>query len=114
MHALSIIPPRYQSIPLWRTYGRYRKQMKKRGYSRTLYNQRNKNETIMSVIKRLFGERLISRLTRTQNRELSFRCIAYNMHRLTNLVIITMVSTEPHRSSLQLSFLHLKQHGTLQ
>jgi hypothetical protein len=75
---------------------RYRKQMKKRGYSRTLYNQRNKNETIiMSVIKRLFGECLISRLTRTQNRELSFRCIAYNMHRLTNLVIITMISTEP-------------------
>ena len=72
MHALSIIPPRYQSVPLWRTYGRYRKQMK-RGYSRTLYNQRNKNETIMSVIKRLFGECLISRLTRTQNRELSFR-----------------------------------------
>ena len=74
---------------------RYRKQMKKRGYSRTLCNQRNKNETIMSVIKRLFGECLISRLTRTQNRELSFRCIAYNMHRLTNLVIITMISTEP-------------------
>jgi hypothetical protein len=44
--------------------------MKKRGYSRTLYNQRNKNETIiMSVIKRLFGECLISRLTRTQNTE---------------------------------------------
>jgi hypothetical protein len=34
-------------------------------------------------------------LTRTQNRELSLRCIAYNMHRLTNLVIIAMVSTEP-------------------
>jgi hypothetical protein len=32
--------------------------MKKRGYSRTLYNQRNKNETIMSVIKRLFGWRM--------------------------------------------------------
>jgi hypothetical protein len=61
----------------------------------TLYNQRNKNETIMSVIKRLFGECLISMLTRTQNRELSFRCIAYNMHRLTNLVIMVMVSTEP-------------------
>ena len=98
LHALSIIPPRYQSVPLWRTYGRYRKQMK-RGYSRTLYNQRNKNETvIMSVIKRLFGECLISRLTRTQNRELSFRCIAYNMHRLTNIMIITMISTEPEIS----------------
>jgi Transposase DDE domain len=49
MHALSIIPPRYQSVPLRRTYGRYRNQMKKRGYSRILYNQRNKDETIMSV-----------------------------------------------------------------
>src|SRR5215212_3024758 len=53
-----------------------------------LYNQRNKDETIISVIKRLFGDDLTSRLTRTQNRELSFRCIAYNMHRFTNLTII--------------------------
>ena len=69
----------------------------KRGYSRTLYNQRNKDETIMSVIKRLFGEHLTSRLVRTQNRELSFRCISYNMHRLTNLMIIVMVSTKPRQ-----------------
>jgi hypothetical protein len=67
----------------------------KRGYSKPLYNQRNKDETIMSVIKRLFGEHVTSRSVRTQNRELSFRCIAYNMHRVTNLVIITMISTEP-------------------
>ena len=67
----------------------------KRGYTKLLYNQRNKDETIMSVIKRLFGEYVTSRLIRTQNRELSFRCIAYNMHRLTNLVIIVMISTEP-------------------
>ena len=68
----------------------------KRGYTKLLYNQRNKDETIMSVIKRLFGEYVTSRLIRTQNRELSFRCIAYNMHRLTNLVIIVMISTEPN------------------
>jgi len=60
----------------------------KRGYSKLLYNQRNKNETIVSVIKRLFGEHITSRLVKTQNRELSFRCIAYNIHRLTNLIII--------------------------
>ncbi len=72
----------------------YRKQMK-RGYSKLLYNQRNKDETIMSVIKRLFGEHLMSRLTRTQNRELSFKCITYNMHRLTNLIILMMFSTKP-------------------
>ncbi|MFY9798989.1 MAG: hypothetical protein WA323_24190, partial [Candidatus Nitrosopolaris sp.] len=35
-----------------------------------------------------FGEHITSRLVRTQNRELSFRCIAYNTHRITNLTII--------------------------
>jgi hypothetical protein len=94
LHAFSIIPARYEHVPIWRTYGKYRKQMK-RGYSKLLYNQRNKDETIISVIKRLFGDYLMSRLTRTQNRELSFRCITYNMHRLTNLVIQLMFSTKP-------------------
>jgi Transposase DDE domain len=88
LHAFSVIPARYEHVPIWRTRGKYRKQMK-RGYSRLLYNQRNKDETIISVIKRLFGEHITSRLVRTQNRELSFRCIAYNTHRLTNLTIIT-------------------------
>lgn len=94
LHAYSIIPPRYQDVPIWKTHGRYRKQMK-RGYLKPLYNQRNKDETIISVIKRLFGEHITSRLIRTQNRELTFRCIAYNAHRATNLLVIVMVSTEP-------------------
>ena len=94
LHAFSVIPARCEHVPIWKTHGRYRKQMK-RGYSKLLYNQRNKDETILSVIKRLFGEHITSRLVRTQNRELCLRCIAYNMHRLTNLVIILMVSTEP-------------------
>jgi hypothetical protein len=87
LHALSVIPARYEHVPIRKTYGRYRKQMK-RGYSKLLYNQRNKNETIVAVIKRLFGEQITSRLVNTQNRELSFRCMAYNIHRLTNLSII--------------------------
>jgi hypothetical protein len=91
--SFSVIPARNEDIPIWKTYGRYRKQMK-RGYSKTLYHHRNKDETIMSVIKRLFGEHVTSRSVKTQNRELSLRCIAYNMHRLTNLVIM-MISTEP-------------------
>ena len=95
LHAFSIIPARYRHVPIWRTHGKYRKEMK-HGYSKILYHQeRNKDETIMSVIERLFGEHVTSRSVKTQNRELSFRCIAYNMHRLTNLVIIVMVSTWP-------------------
>jgi len=92
--SFSVIPARNEDIPIWKTYGRYRKQMK-RGYSKTLYHHRNKDETIISVIKRLFGEHVTSRSVKTQNRELSLRCIAYNMHRLTNLVIM-MISTEPY------------------
>ena len=87
LHALSVIPARYEHILIRKTHGRYRKQMK-RGYSKLLYNQRNKDETILSVIKRLFGERITSRLLKTQNSELSFRCIVYNIHRLTHLIII--------------------------
>lgn len=94
LHAFSVIPARYEHVPVWRTHGKYRKQMK-RGYSKLLYNQRNKDETIISVIKRLFGEHITSRLVRTQNRELSFRCIAYNTHRLTNLTIITWFLQSP-------------------
>jgi hypothetical protein len=87
LHALSVIPARYEHVPIINTHGKYRKLMK-RGYSKSLYSQRNKDETIVSVIKRLFGEHVTSRLVKTQNRELSFRCIAYNIHRLTNIVVI--------------------------
>jgi len=86
LNALSIIPARYEDVPVWKTHGRYRKQMKRRFY-RHLYCQRNKNETILSVIKRMFGEHITSRLVRMQNRELTFRVIAYNMHRLSVFMV---------------------------
>ena len=76
------MPARYEDVPVWRTYGRYGKQMKRRFYTR-LYHQRSRNETILSVIKRMFGEYVASSLVRMQNRELTFRVIAYDMHRIT-------------------------------
>ncbi len=50
LKAYCIIPPRYAHVPIWKTHGRYRKQMK-RAYPILLYNQRNEDETIISVIK---------------------------------------------------------------
>ena len=50
-----------------------KRQIQKRDetrYNKILYNQCNKDETIVLVIKRLFGEHITSRLIRTQNREL--------------------------------------------
>ena len=58
LHGLSIMPARYEDVPIWKTHGRYRKVMKC-GYNKILYNQRNKDETIVSVIKRLFGENIL-------------------------------------------------------
>ena len=54
----------------------------RRGFSSSLYHQRSKNEPVFSVVKRLMGECLLSRLVRTQNRELAFRLVAYNANRM--------------------------------
>jgi hypothetical protein len=47
LDVLSVIPARYEHVPIRKTHGRYRKQMK-RGYSQLLYNQHNKDEIIFS------------------------------------------------------------------
>ena len=65
LHGFSVIPSRYEQVR--KTRGKYRKEMKC-GYNKILYNQRNKDETIVSVIKRLFGEHVTYRLIRMQNR----------------------------------------------
>ena len=96
LNGFSVISPRHEKdVPIWNTRGKYRKEMK-RGYSKILYNQRNKIETIVSVIKRLFGEHITSKLIRMQNRELTFRYIAYNVHSILNLVIIRWILQSPY------------------
>ncbi len=80
---VSIIPPRYENVPVYKTRGYYRKMLKRYGYDKTLYHQRNKTETIFSVIKKMFGENVTSRKISTQNRELFHRVIAYNVYRIT-------------------------------
>lgn len=66
----------------------------KGGYNKILNNQHNKDEIIVYVIKRLFGEHITSRQIKMQNRELIFRCITYNLHRHVKLVIIRIFSTQ--------------------
>ena len=102
LKANSIIPARNKEVPLWRTRGKYRKQMKK-GYSLKEYHQRSKNETVFSVIKRLFGESINSRLVGMQNKELILRQIAYNTHRTVNLLTqLLRVSTKPIDANLNI------------
>ena len=79
----SIIPPRYEDVPVYKTRGYYRKILKRKGYDSVTYHQRNKTETIFSVIKRMFGENVTSRKISTQNRELMYRIIVYDAYRIT-------------------------------
>jgi hypothetical protein len=83
--AMSIIPARYQDVPIWRTKGRYRKEMK-RGYSKKTYHNRSKDETtVFSVIKRTMGDEVRSIDVKGQNNEMRLKIIAYNAARIASL-----------------------------
>jgi hypothetical protein len=84
LHALSVIPARQDYVPVWRTRGRYRKEMK-RGYSAKTYHQRSKDETIFSVVKRTMGDEVRSVRTKGQNNEIRLRMIAYNAMRIVSV-----------------------------
>jgi hypothetical protein len=85
----TIIRPRYESLPVWKTKGFHRKNMK-RHFDWESYHQRSKAETIFSVIKRMLGECVMSRDILTQNRETMYRIIAYNCYRITRNYLVIL------------------------
>jgi len=85
LHAMSVIPARYQDVPVWRTRGRYRKEMK-RGYPKKVYHQRSKDETVFSAVKRTMGDEVRSVRVRAQNNEVRLRMMAYNAARIASRV----------------------------
>src|SRR2546426_3591742 len=78
---MSIIPARHEDVPVWRTRGRYRKEMK-RGYSKKTYHCRSKDETIFSVVKRTMGDDVRSIVLRAQNNEMRLKIISHNAARI--------------------------------
>jgi hypothetical protein len=46
--------------PVWRTKGKYRKEMK-RGHSKKIYHERSNAETIFYVIKKTMGDDIMSK-----------------------------------------------------
>jgi hypothetical protein len=85
LHAQSIIPARHQDVPVWRTRGRYRKEMKRGYYSKKAYHQRSKDETIFSVIKRTMGDEVRSTGVKAQNNEMRLKIISYNAARIASM-----------------------------
>ena len=81
---MSIMPARDEDTPVWRTDGRYRKEMK-RGHSKENYHQRSKDETVFSVVKRTMGDEVRSMGVKAQNNEMRAKIISYNGARIVAL-----------------------------
>ena len=91
-HMLSMIPVRSNSRSD-RTCGRYRKQMR-REFDGSSYCQRNKCETIFSVIKRKFGSEIRSHHDTMKEKDLLYRVLAYNCHRMCVIsALLWMISS---------------------
>ena len=92
---LSMIRARNIHYLISRTKGRYRKLMR-REFDESLYHQRNKCETIFSVMKRKFGSEIKSYHDSMKEKELLYRVLAYNCHRMCMIsAVLWMISREP-------------------
>ncbi|MEI6293813.1 MAG: IS5 family transposase [Methanomicrobiales archaeon] len=76
IHAESIIPIRDWNADY--VNGQYRNEMAE-NFDRERYGQRNKVETVFSVIKRRFGDEIKARFYRSQVKELKLKCIVYSV-----------------------------------
>ena len=72
----------------------FRKAKKPRKIGRPRKNHRNKAETIMFVIKKVFGEHINAIKAKNQRNQTRFRIIAYNAYRLISYFIWS-ISTAP-------------------
>ncbi|MDG6981623.1 MAG: transposase [Nitrososphaerota archaeon] len=100
LHAMSMIPPRTEGVPLWRTEGLYRKEMQRR-FSERAYHQRSKDETIFSVVKRTMGDEMRSVRTKGLNNEIRVRMIAYNAMRVASSLVRGFLQSRLRARDLQ-------------
>lgn len=85
LRAKAVIPLHDRGRSPEKTTGIYRRKLH-RDFPREVYHQRSKIETVISVVKRCYGDAIHSRRHRTKKNELYFRLIAYNLRRLTVLL----------------------------
>lgn len=79
--ALFIAPLRNKDVPVWRTKGVYRKKLK-RYFPEKTYHQRSKKETVISVVKRCYGDTVYSIDFSSQKKEICYKALAYNVDKI--------------------------------
>ena len=95
MDSISLIPIRERKRK--RISGHYRRKMMI-SFDSDLYHQRNKVETVFSVLKRKFGEALKARKYRLQVKEIKIKVILYNLSRAMALFFILILIEEFYRA----------------
>lgn len=85
----SIVPLRNQNVPIHRTRGEHRKQLKRKGIPK-IYNKRNACESNNSAVKRKLSPVLRGKTFWQQARDFYAKCLAYNLIRdITSSIIKT-------------------------
>ncbi len=98
LNACSLIPVRNRKRK--RISGYYRRRIAL-DFDEEKYHQRNKVETVFSVLKRKFGEALKARQYRQQVKEIKIKVILYNISKMISTLCAFFSlrnSTEPHFS----------------
>lgn len=95
LNSCSLIPIRNRIRK--RISGYYRQKMVKL-FDANQYHQRNKVETVFSVLKRKYGESLKSRKYRLQVKEIKIKVILYNLSRWMKLFCLLVLIEEFYRA----------------
>ncbi len=85
--ALFIAPLRNKDVPVHRTKGWYRKKLK-RYFPEKTYHQRSKKETVISVVKRCYGDTVFNQKFSNQKKEIFYKIIAYNVDKITGKKLV--------------------------
>jgi len=88
LNSFSLIPVRERKRK--RISGYYRKRLSD-SFDLDRYHQRNKVETVFSVLKRKYGESLKARRYRLHVKEIKMKAIVYNISRLISFVLIIII-----------------------
>jgi len=103
LSAHSLIPVRNRKRK--RISGYYRRQLAQL-FDKSKYHQRNKVETVFSVLKRKFGESLKARKYRLQVKEIKIKVILHNLSRIISTSLILLLIEVFYRA--RISYIHFR------
>jgi len=105
LNSCSLIPVRNRKRK--RISGYYRRRIAQ-SFDDEKYHQRNKVETVFSVMKRKFGESLKARKFRLQVKEIKIKVILYNLTRMISTFAILIFVEEFYRAKIYTVFRMVK------